>query len=60
MDPDQEKQWAEEKKYYAARFVWRRRGQRTPSRRYTWQQWWEKKFDDNYRQYTQKMIEKKS
>ena len=56
---EQEAKWQEEKKYYVARFVWFRRRQKTPSRRYTWEQWWEKMFDDNYRQYTQKMIKKK-
>jgi len=57
---DQEAKWAEEKKYYAARFVWSRRQQRTPSRRHTWEQWWEKMFRDDYRDYTNKMIERKS
>ena len=56
MDPDQEAKWQEEKKYCAARFVWSRRGQQTPSRRYTWERWWEKMFRDDYRDYTNKMI----
>jgi len=56
---EQEAKWAEEKKYYAARFVWTRRKKRTPSARYNWEQWWEKMFGDNYREYTDKLIANK-
>jgi hypothetical protein len=38
-------------KYYAARFIYKRQNQQTPSGRTTWKQWWEKRFSDDYRAY---------
>lgn len=51
-------------KYCAARYVWLRSKQKTPasikelkkeyplySRVVTWEKWWERKFNDNYKQY---------
>jgi len=54
----QEDIWAEERKYCAARFVWNRRSLKTP-KRLTWQQWWERMFQDNYNDYVRKMMDKK-
>jgi hypothetical protein len=56
---DQEAIWAEQKKLCAARWVWTRRRVRTPKQMITWEQWWEKMFQDNYREYTDKMMAKK-
>ena len=56
---EQEAKWAEEKKYHAARWVWVRRRARTPKTMVTWEQWWEKMFQDNYREYTDKQMAKK-
>jgi hypothetical protein len=56
---EQEAKWAEEKKYHAARYVWPRRHYKTPKQMVTWEQWWEKMFQDNYREYTNKMMAKK-
>jgi hypothetical protein len=47
--------WCEQLKLCAARYVWPRRKQKTPSLRWTWEQWWEFKFSDNYKSYVAKM-----
>lgn len=52
-------QLAEDRKYCAARFVWRRRSLRTPNKRVTWEAWWERMFGENYKNYVRAMIEKK-
>jgi hypothetical protein len=55
---EQEDIWAEERKYYAARFVWHRRSLLTP-KRLTWEAWWERMFQDKYKDYVRKMMDKK-
>ena len=56
---EQEEKWAEEIKYFAARFVWTRRHQKTP-KNLTWEQWWERRFQDSFREYTEKLMDKKT
>lgn len=56
---EQEAIWEEQKKLCAARMVWKKRGQKTPKQNLTWEQWWEKMFQDNYREYTDKQMAKK-
>jgi len=56
---EEEVQLAEDRKYCAARFVWRRRSLRTPNKRVTWEAWWERMFGENYKNYVRAMIEKK-
>jgi hypothetical protein len=59
----QEKQWAEDIKYYAARSIWKRRNHATPNnpphRRVTWEQWFEKKFGEPLTVYAARMAEQK-
>ena len=50
-DEAREKRWAEEIKYYAARDVWRKRTAICPISKVSWQEWWEKKFNDDYMTY---------
>ena len=38
-------------KLCAARYVWRIRKQKVPGKNYNWAEWWENKFNDNYREY---------
>ena len=45
---EQEQVWAEQKKLCAARYVWSRRYEITPIAKITYEQWWEKMFNDNY------------
>ena len=54
-DDQQEKLWAAEIKYYAARDIYHKREKRTKIKRITWQQWWESRFNDSYNEYIQKM-----
>jgi|TARA_R110000737_G_C14174499_1_gene412096 hypothetical protein len=60
---DQEKEdlWAAQKKYYAARSVWRKRFQEVPSGRHgkTWGQWFEKMFGENLEAYAKRMAKEK-
>jgi hypothetical protein len=55
----QEKQWADDIKYHAARWCWRRKGFATPNnpphRRVTWEQWFEKKFGEPLEAYAERM-----
>lgn len=53
--------WAEQKKYYAARSVWRKRFQTVPSGRHNknWGQWFEKMFGENLDDYAKRMAKKK-
>jgi hypothetical protein len=50
-DEARENRWAEEIKYFAARDVWRKRTAICPISQLTWQEWWEKKFNDDYMDY---------
>tara|TARA_R100001163_G_C4955360_1_gene121389 strand:+ start:204 stop:416 length:213 start_codon:yes stop_codon:yes gene_type:complete len=58
----QEKQWAEDIKYHAARSIWKRRQHSTPSslphRRVTWEEWFEKKFGEPLLAYAERMRKK--
>jgi len=60
----QEKQWAEDIKYYAARSIWKRRHHATPNnpphRRVTWEQWFEKKFGEPLLDYAERMARQKN
>ena len=56
---EQEVIWEEQKKLCDARMNRKKRGQKTPKQNLTWEQWWEKMFQDNYREYTDKQIAKK-
>ena len=56
---DREQVWAEQKKLCAARYVWSRRYDITPIGKITYEQWWEKMFNDNYDRYTADMMAKK-
>ena len=53
---DQETIWAEQKKLAAARWVWLRRRDKTPTKKTTWERWWEQMFQDNYEDYTSRQI----
>jgi len=59
----QEKQWAEDIKYHAARWCWKRRGHATPRslphRRVTWEEWFEKKFGEPLDAYAARMAGQK-
>jgi hypothetical protein len=59
----QEKQWADDIKYHAARSIWKRRKHTTPNnpphRRVTWEQWFEKKFGEPLDAYAARMAEQK-
>ena len=59
-DRAQEEKWADDIKYYAARFCWKMRDQRCRGKPYTWEQWWERRFNDSYRRYTKEMTDKKA
>ena len=52
---DQERKWAEDIKYHAARSIWHKRTQLAPSRRYTWGTWFEVKFGEPYFEYVERM-----
>ena len=52
---DQERKWAEDIKYHAARSIWHKRTQLAPSRRYTWGGWFEVKFGEPYMEYVERM-----
>lgn len=58
-DEAREKRWAEEIKYYAARDVWRKRTAICPISKVSWQEWWEKKFNDDYMGYVAQKKEEK-
>jgi hypothetical protein len=59
----QEKQWAEDIKYHAARWCWKRKSHSAPNnpphRRVTWEQWFEKKFGEPLNVYAERMAEQK-
>lgn len=55
----QERQWAEDKKYHAARSVWIKQRHMTPKRRITWARWFERMFGEPLEQYAQRMADKK-
>ena len=57
--PEQEARWADEIKYYAARWVWTRRFWKVPRRGITWERWWELKFGESYLPYVERMAQKK-
>jgi len=57
-DQAKEDQWADQKKYYAARMTWKRRMQIVPSGRRTWAQWFEKMFGENLEEYAKRMAKK--
>ena len=52
---DQERKWAEDIKYHAARSIWHKRSQLVPSRRYSWDKWFEVKFGEPYMEYVERM-----
>mgnify|MGYP003149339975 CR=1 FL=1 len=56
---EQERLWAAEIKYYAARDIYHKRDKRTKIKRTTWQSWWESMFDDSYNEYIGKMQKRK-
>jgi hypothetical protein len=56
---EQEAKWEAHKKLCAARMVWKKRGQKIPNQNITWEKWWEKMFQDDYREYTDKQMAKK-
>ena len=62
-EEDQKKEalWAEQKKYYAARSVWKKRFNEVPSGRNgsTWAQWFEKMFGGNLEAYAKRMAKEK-
>ena len=55
---EEERELAEQKKYYAARFTWTRRNQRTP-RGVKWDVWFEKMFGENLYKYAERKAKKK-
>ena len=54
-DKRQEKVWAAEIKYYAARAIYNKRELRTKIKKVTWQEWWESRFGESYTLYIDKM-----
>tara|TARA_B100000497_G_scaffold125504_1_gene162102 strand:+ start:1583 stop:1789 length:207 start_codon:yes stop_codon:yes gene_type:complete len=60
-EQEREDMWAQQKKYYAARSVWRKRFQTVPSGRHNknWGQWFEKMFGENLDDYAKRMAKKK-
>jgi len=54
-DRAQEEKWAEDIKYYAARFCWKMRDQRCRGKPYTWATWFERRFEENLNSYANRM-----
>ena len=50
----------EQKKYHAARFVWKRRRNRTPNKQVMWQAWFEKMFGENLDDYAKRKAKEKN
>ena len=44
----------EQLKRCAARYIWRKRKELTASGKSTWQQWWDKKFNDDLDEYARR------
>ena len=59
-DEAREKRWADDLKYHAARGIWFKRNERTPSGKSTWLMWLEKKFSDSYMDYVAAKKEEKA
>ena len=53
--------WAQQKKYHAARYVWKKRFNEVPSGRHgkTWGQWFEKMFGESIELYAKRMAKKR-
>ena len=45
----------ESTEYHAARYIYHKQGESTPSGKYTWREWWEKKFSDDYDDYVERL-----
>lgn len=64
MTPEQraqEDEWAAQIKLCAARHAWRKQRRFVPSRKMTWERWWEKKFGEGetLNEFALKMSKKK-
>ena len=55
-----EEKWEADKKYHAARYVWKKRNRYNPRQRMTYQAWWEKMFNDKLEDYAEKMRDAKT
>ena len=60
MTSTDEEELYEQKKYYAARFAWRRRGRRTPNKRIWWENWFEKMFGEELEDYARRKAKDKA
>jgi hypothetical protein len=59
-DLEREERWAAEKKYYAARSVWKRRNQLVPGKGFTWGQWFQRMFGENLMEFAARKAQEKS
>ena len=57
--PEEEREWAEQIKYYAARAIWHKRRATVPSGKYSWAIWFEKKYGEPYLKYVERMKQEK-
>ena len=55
-----EEELYEQNKYYAARFAWRKRGQRTPNKKRSWEYWFEDMFGENLNDYARRKAKDKA
>ena len=55
---EEEDKMAEQKMYYAARFAWKKRQERTP-KGVKWDVWFEKMFGENLYKYAERKAKKK-
>jgi predicted NAD/FAD-binding protein len=58
-DLAQEKKWAADIKYHAARSIWRKRREFVPSRKYRWERWFEVKFGESLDAYAERASQAK-
>ena len=58
---EQEALWAEQIKYHAARYIWKKQDHVVPyrSKKQNWREWWESKYKESYIGYVEKMKQKK-
>mgnify|MGYP003137993445 FL=1 len=58
---EQEEKWADEIKYYAARYIYFKQNKPVPYQRTnkTWREWWEAKYKTSYQDYIEEMAAKK-
>jgi hypothetical protein len=56
---EEEQELAEQKKYHAARFAWKKRKELTPKGVIKWDAWFEKMFGENLYEYAERKAKEK-